>query len=313
MGEVWSASGTILFVDAIAQPLKRISVTGGTAVPLPFLKLGETYANPAFLPDGDHFLYQAGESPTRIEMAWLSSGSATHVLDDAARPEFVNGHLLFIRGTRVFAQQFDPATGQASGTPVPAVNAGTYSAAASVVVFQNQPSEGRLEWLTGDGQAKGTIGSVESYLAPRISPDGKRVLALVDYADLWSIPITRGVNTRLTFESGNNAWTVWSPDGKYVAYGIWGKSGAKLVRQASDGSGSPEVLYTLGSQYDFDPAVDWSADGRYLSYDARNTSTGRFENWILPLFGDRKRFQVLKRFDEGGQQGRPLRQLGNQN
>ena len=100
------------------------------------------------------------------------------------------------------------------------------------------------------------------------------------------------MSTRLTIEPGNKAWTVWSPDGKYAAYGVWGKDGSKLVRQASDGSGSAEVLYKLGSQYDFDPVLDWSPDGRYLSYDARNTRTGRFENWILPLFGDRKPFQI---------------------
>ena len=160
-------------------------------LPCHFLNLVKSYANPAFLPDGDHFLYQAGESPMRIDMASLSSGFITHVLDDAARPEFVNGQLLFIRGSRVFSQQFDPASAKVSGTPVPITSAGTYSAAASVLVFQNQPNEAHLEWFTADGQPQGTIGSVEPYLAPRISPDGKQVLVLVDYADLWSIPVSR--------------------------------------------------------------------------------------------------------------------------
>lgn len=86
-----------------------------------------------------------------------SSGFITHVLDDAARPEFVNGQLLFIRGSRVFSQQFDPASGKVSGTPVPITSAGTYSATASVLVFQNQPNEARLEWFTADGQPQGTI------------------------------------------------------------------------------------------------------------------------------------------------------------
>jgi eukaryotic-like serine/threonine-protein kinase len=37
--------------------------------------------------------------------------------------------------------------------------------------------------------------------------------------------------------------------------------------------------------------VDWSPDGRYLSYDAYNLNQGRRSHWILPLFGDRKPFQ----------------------
>jgi hypothetical protein len=37
--------------------------------------------------------------------------------------------------------------------------------------------------------------------------------------------------------------------------------------------------------------VDWSPDGRYLSYDAHNLNEGHLAQWILPLFGDRKPFR----------------------
>jgi hypothetical protein len=39
------------------------------------------------------------------------------------------------------------------------------------------------------------------------------------------------------------------------------------------------------------PVVDWSPDGRYLSYDALNIDQERRVQWILPLFVDRKPFQ----------------------
>jgi Tol biopolymer transport system component len=39
--------------------------------------------------------------------------------------------------------------------------------------------------------------------------------------------------------------------------------------------------------------VDWSPDGHYLSFDAFNTTEGHEENWILPLTGDKKPFQVV--------------------
>lgn len=38
--------------------------------------------------------------------------------------------------------------------------------------------------------------------------------------------------------------------------------------------------------------VDWSPDSRYLSYDVFNVKERREENWILPLVGDKKPFQV---------------------
>ncbi|HEY6290481.1 MAG TPA: hypothetical protein VI455_02840 [Terriglobia bacterium] len=39
--------------------------------------------------------------------------------------------------------------------------------------------------------------------------------------------------------------------------------------------------------------VDWSPDGQYLSFDAFNATEGHEENWILPLTGDKKPFQVV--------------------
>ena len=37
--------------------------------------------------------------------------------------------------------------------------------------------------------------------------------------------------------------------------------------------------------------MDWSPDGRYLSFDAFDLNQGRRALWILPLVGDRKPFQ----------------------
>jgi Tol biopolymer transport system component len=65
----------------------------------------------------------------------------------------------------------------------------------------------------------------------------------------------------------------------------------RIVRKPSDGSGAEETLLTLGPEISAAMVVDWSPDGRYLSYDAYNLNEGRRALWILPLFGDRKSFQ----------------------
>jgi len=55
---------------------------------------------------------------------------------------------------------------------------------------------------------------------------------------------------------------------------------------------SSETLLTLGPEFSVTSVVDWSPDGRYVSYYAPNAKKGKGENWIVPLFGDRKPFQV---------------------
>jgi Tol biopolymer transport system component len=65
-----------------------------------------------------------------------------------------------------------------------------------------------------------------------------------------------------------------------------------LVRKASDGSGVEETLLTIGPDIAIAMAYNWSPDGRYLAYDVLNISQGLYANWILPLFGDKKPFQM---------------------
>ena len=64
-----------------------------------------------------------------------------------------------------------------------------------------------------------------------------------------------------------------------------------IVRKPSDGSGAEETLLTQGPEISASSVVDWSPDGRYLSFDAFDINQGRRAQWILPLFGDRKPFQ----------------------
>jgi dipeptidyl aminopeptidase/acylaminoacyl peptidase len=134
------------------------------------------------------------------------------------------------------------------------------------------------------------------HLSPKISPDGKQILFMAsdpqnsDSMDLWSVPAAGGVSTRMTFGPGSKRWSVWSPDGKYIAYA---RSDGKIriVRKPSDGSGAEETLLTVGPEFASASVVDWSPDGRYVSYDAFNIDKGSMANWSVPLFGDKKPFQ----------------------
>ena len=295
----WSRNGTILFSDTAGKPLRTIPTTGGQPVSLTPLQAGDTYESyPSFLPDGDHFLYEAGNnSGSRIEMASLSSGSSKQLLTNAHRPSYAGGYLFFLRGSKVFAQPFNPGSGILSGTAVPLSDAASYSVGGTVLAFQKELRDAHLQWFDLDGNAQQVIGTVAWYLSPKVSPDGKQVMAVVetpeaDTTELVSMPARGGVSTRLTLGPGWKNWSVWSPDGKYFAYGEQATDGPELLRKRADGSGAEEVLLKLGPDARYSPVIDWSPDGRYLSYDVAEFKEPLFKNWILPLSGDRKPFQV---------------------
>jgi eukaryotic-like serine/threonine-protein kinase len=297
----WAPDGTILFRPVPGSPLFRISAAGGKAVPFGLLGTNDySQHDPAILPDGKHILVGISDKkgPDRVEFMSLQSSESKLVLNDADVPAYAGGFLFFIRNKKIFAQSFDLGSGKVSGAATPLADADRYSVAgASVLAFQAVSREARLQWFDSNGNPLSTVGQVAFHMAPRISPDGKQILSVAvdpqneDSNDLWSLPAAGGISTRMTFGPGSKDWSVWSPDGKSIAYGVHAEGKISIVRKPSDGSGAEETLLTLGPEISYSPALDWSPDGRYLSYDAFNINQGRMAIWILPLFGDKKPFQ----------------------
>jgi Tol biopolymer transport system component len=155
-----------------------------------------------------------------------------------------------------------------------------------------------MTWYDTNGNAQGTIGPVGVYSSVRISPDGTRVLAnLYDpqqpsIADLWSYPASGGVPTRLTFGPGTKEFAVWSPDAKSIAYACDSGGRAAICRKPSDGSGVQEQLASFDEGLTDLVVVDWSPDGKYLSFNAKVAKSLRTELLVLPVAGDRKPIQV---------------------
>jgi len=297
----WAPDGTILFRPAASSPLFRVSAVGGQAAPTHALGSNDyAESDPAMLPDGKHVLIVVTDKNQRgrIELRSLISSEAKLVLDDARQPAYADGFLFFIRNQKIFAQPFDAGSGKVSGTATPLEDADWYSVVGpSAMAFQSVSHDTRLQWFDMSGNPTGTTGQVAYYLAPKISPDGKQLLFLeLDLqnpgaTDLWSLPAAGGVSRRMTFGADWKGWSVWSPDGKYIAYGVRTAGKARIVRKPSDGSGAEETLLTLGPEITAASVVDWSPDGRCLSFDIFDINQGRRSHWILPLFGDRKPFQ----------------------
>lgn len=308
----WSPQGLIVFASSLETTylgsIDSVSANGGTPTPLPLASVqaatfgapsGLALTSPFFLPNGKQFLIAArdNQGAYNVEMASLDSPHAQLILANASKPAYSDGFLLFLRDSKLFAQRFDPAAAKLSGAPKMLAAADAYSVAANgTIVFQSRPTEHELEWFGLDGKPLEQVGGIANYLAPRLSPDGKHILTMMNTdtgADLWSIPADGGVSTRLTFGPGGKAWSVWSPDGKYIAYERPVESGGlAIVRKPADGSGNEETLLRLDPSITFAPTEGWSPDGRYITYGAFSPAQHHFQAWALPLFGDRKPFLI---------------------
>ncbi len=138
-------------------------------------------------------------------------------------------------------------------------------------------------------------------LGPSLSRDGRRV-AVYRLAngnmDVWSYETRRHAWDRITFDSGDDIYPLWSPDGTRIVFASSRQSNTTNLYRKLLGapSGSEELLLsTSDSTY----PMDWSVDGRFLLYDSVHPKRG-FDMWALPLEGEQKPFEVVQTgFNEG--------------
>ncbi|MEE8340285.1 MAG: hypothetical protein V3R56_09075 [Xanthomonadales bacterium] len=147
------------------------------------------------------------------------------------------------------------------------------------------------------GHVVTTVGERAIYREVVFSPDRTRLaVRTVDLksetVDLWVLDIATGVSTRITSnEMWDHEWVfspVWSPDGSQLAYVALRGGYEGLYRKASNGEGAEELLYRYpGANMDL---MDWSMDGRFLSFSSTDLSGGIM--YALPLSGDGERTPI---------------------
>lgn len=142
--------------------------------------------------------------------------------------------------------------------------------------------------------------------SPMLSPDGKRLVVrrvqgLLEGAaggansNIWVVDLEKG-GTGLRLTNTFSQMPVWSPDGTRILH----NAGNSIVVRSATGSGDAETLVPRTA---FPTA--WSPDGRFILYTERGVKT-RMDIWALPLFGDKKEYQLLNSaFDEQNPQLSP--------
>ncbi len=246
-GGSWSKKGIIIYAPDPGGPLWRVDADGSDAAALTdkvFVGQESSHRWPVFLPDGDHFLFWAGdfnEHPndrnSGIYLSSLNNREQKQLLVLAwSNPGYARDRLFYVdfKGSLVDAP-LDVAQAKLTGKPQIVVDQvgrhpSTYWSAFSValngtVIFDQKTgsSLSQLTWYDRTGKELGRAGDVGILANPGISPDGNRLV--FDVADpharnidVWIHDLSHNASTRFTFDPAEETTGVWSRDGKAIAY-----------------------------------------------------------------------------------------------
>ena len=286
-GVSWAPDDMIHF----GQPegIMRVSARGGAPELVVSAREGEQMDSPQLLPDGESLLFSvSAPTPFQPVNRWDSAQVVVQSLRSQARKVLVRpgsdaryvapGYLVYAVEDRLLAVRFDPdaldvrsepisvveglgrafATASAnyemrSGTLVHAVG----TRAASLVAS-------RLAWVDRFGKREpiGTI-AARRFTAPRLSPDGQRVLVIVD-GNLQVFDLSTGRETRVTQDGSTGGYAAWRSDGTVAYTSMRGEREGRTNAwmQPVEGTASAIRLTAMDGQVDVD---SWSHDGRTLA------------------------------------------------
>ena len=301
----WNRTGDVLFFSLGAAVLNRVAATGGPLTPVTALsdeRHEVAHMYPHFLPDGRRFLYFSLSLDERYEGLYVGSldgGDPTFVAPLQSRAEYADGHLIFGRGSELFAQPFDLDSLKLTGEPSrigEGVGLGWGSfhnfafttAPGGAVAYRSGswPLRSQLVLMDSAGRVIRNLGEPDRWYSMTLSPDGKR-LALERIngdeknADVWIMDLSRARLERLTFDRGpyrTFAIPVWSSDSERLLATNY--TGPFWV-MSTERSGDPGERLPHQLQDPWGTPTDWSPDGQYVVVNQTSFSTS-FDIWLLP-------------------------------
>jgi len=270
-GGSWGRKGVIIYAPVAADVLWRVNADGSAPAPLTANIAGKeenSHRWPLFLPDGDHFLFWAGNfqhsKDDRVSGIYISSLAAKEKkLLMLTRHSFgyAAGNLLYTDDKRqLLAASFDVSKATVSGDPHviaslvgidPTVSWSAFTAADNGTVVYNENDQAvlsALTWLDRTGKVQGHVGDPAVMANPTISPDEAHVAVDIadlkaDNVDIWIDSLKGSTNTRLTFDPALEILGVWSRDGKFIAYTYEGSDAVSLRLKKATGREKEQTVF----------------------------------------------------------------------
>jgi serine/threonine protein kinase len=328
-GGTWGSKGVIIYAEDAQSPLKRINADGTGIAPVTQgirIKEDQSHRWPMFLPDGDHFLFWAGNFSNDKDDR--SSGIYATSLEGKERKTVIlchsgfgfDAHNLYYADDQrqLVSVAFDPSSAAVTGSPAVVANAvgfqpSTYWAAFAVaqngtLIYNTEAGAAQsvLTWMDRSGKELGRIGQPAVEANPTLSPDGSRVAVDIsdekaNNVDVWIESTTGAANSRFTFDPSEEVTAVWSRDGKMIAYRSAGGIGASLFLKPATGLEREKKRFTLpaASMDDLIPN-SWSLDGQQILF-THQVPSGEYLELIPVAGGEPTRFLAGKGSEVNGQ------------
>ena len=304
-GGAWSQSDVIVFSPLNSGPLMRVNAAGGKPEPVTTLDANEHgHRFPAFLEDGDHFVYASvppHNGEFNILLGSLSGLGRTSLLTAQNAPSVASGHLLFMRRGSLVAQKFDQKRRALTGDPVSLPDTprdvGVYAIAGAAVsaarngtlaYYTHPPGNSKLVWFDRSGRQQTSVSlPTGSYIDVGLAPNLGRAAVVRQGSpgstEVWIVDLERGGASRLANAPGQNSRPVFSPDSERVAFSSDRDGPRDMFLISAQGSPPEQPIYrskTLAKE-----PVSWSPDGRFLVYRDVGGSTS-WDLWTRPASGD---------------------------
>lgn len=236
-GGAWFDDGTIVFAPEPFSGLMRVSATGGEPVPVASLDKARGDSSLRFpaAVGRRRLLYLAQhEDETKSELRLLNldaPAASVSLVRTTKQGVYADGRIFYDRQGIVVAQTFDEATGTLIDGPVTVTDdvvqgfTGQMLFAAganSVAWWKSRPGLSQLEWVDRAGRKVGVLGEPEPLSSLDLSADG-RFAAIAKTVpgsreDIWVVDTSSNSSEPLVEHSGYDAFPVWSPDGKQLAF-----------------------------------------------------------------------------------------------
>jgi serine/threonine-protein kinase len=295
LGLAWSGRDEIVFGSPAG--LYRVAASGGEAVPLTHVDPAQketAHGWPVFAADDRTVVFTVSRAAVPEIAVTTLDGEPPRTLVRGTHPRLTpDGHLLFSRGSTIWATRVDRDFRQLLREPVPAVErvssllagytAFDLALDGTLVYRPRRAQSHRLSWLDRSGRAAAAIEEEFDGIyhgPPALSPDGRRLAISrhptngIDQIAIYDL--ARGIQTQLTGLSGTSRWPVWTRDGLRLTFASEREGSWDLFEIAATGAGEPRPL--LIAPLDQVPA-SWSHDGTTLAY--MHGQVNVFDIWFL--------------------------------